>query len=122
MATHKHTRRPPQAIKDALWLIRKQREDEQAARLDTLRAEHYTATDALYALGAFTRTRIKPCFVVYVYKGQTSGAEATIVFIAQTGEYVVASNDTRFTSEELIDAVLAARKMAKERGIKAVQG
>ena len=121
MATQKHTPRPPQAIKDALWQIRQQRDSEQAARHDTLRAEHYAATDALYALGAFTRQVIAPCFVVYTYKGQASSAEATVVFIAQTGEYVVATNDTRFTSEELIDGVLAARQMAKERGTKAVQ-
>ncbi len=122
MATHKHTPRPPQAIKDALWQIRQQRDAEQAARLDTLRAGHYAATDALYAEGSFTRTQIAPCFVYYTYKGQASGAEATVVFIAQTGEYVVATNDTRFTSEELVDAVLAARQMARERGVKVATG
>ncbi len=121
MATHKHTPRPPQAIKDALWRIRQQRDSEQAARLNVLRAEHYASTDALYTKGAFSRTQIEPCFVCYTYKGQASGAEAVVVFIVQSGEYVVASNDTRFTSEELIDAVLAARQMAKERGVKAVQ-
>ncbi len=120
MAINKHTPRPPQAIKEALWNIRQQRDSEQAARFNTLRAEHYAATDGLYAEGAFTRTQIEPCFVCYTYKGQASGAEATVVFIAPTGEYVVASNDTRFTSEELIDAVLAARQMAKERGTKAM--
>ena len=117
MAIQNHTLRPPQAIKDALWQIRQHRDTDQDARLDFLRAEHYAQTDCLYSLDSFTRSVIEPGVICYAYTGQASGAEAAVLYFDdERGEdYDVVQNNTRFTSDELVQAVITARIEAMQR-------
>ena len=109
------TLRPPQAIKDALWLIRQNHKDEQSARLDTLRAEHYAQTDSLFAEGAIIRDELAPGYRAYIYAGPASGKLALVIYDVCRDFYAVTFNETRFTGDELVQAIIAARMERMQR-------
>ena len=75
------------------------------------------STDNLYAATAFTRddTAAADGFLSYIFIGGVSGRMAVISFETTAGEYGVPFNQTRFTSDELIEAVILARLAAKQK-------
>ncbi len=116
MATTDNTIRPPQAIQDALWQIRRRREGERSERLDSLREGRCAQADSLFAAGAVARHDFPHLGCrTYTFIGSATGKTAVFVYDVCRESYTLTRNDTRFTEAELLEAVASARLAARQR-------